>query len=178
MSIYGKINRVITEFEQADYWNSENIQYEKILDSITITWSYLEGYIKNIEPEYTKYFKNRLELLNPNQLLITKEMLLRAQRNLSQLKSEKGNVKRFIMLYTWLIDSLLTYNNPEEACDICQSYLYYYFDEESSMLLKECITCGCQYDVTNNKEIPLSKQYHGLRPATRQELIDIRIGPM
>ncbi|MBC2727239.1 hypothetical protein [Desulfosporosinus sp.] len=93
MNVYGQIRKVIQEFELADFWDKECVDTKEVLNCIRKTWTYLERFVKNIEPEYTNYHTHRLQNTEYNDLLITKDMLNDAKRRYLRLKSEVKNVK-------------------------------------------------------------------------------------
>ncbi|MDQ0060010.1 hypothetical protein [Paenibacillus harenae] len=87
---------------------------------------------------------------------------------------QEREIKTYMMYFIWIMNKLLIFNkSDEEGCRVCQGELYYYFDIEHDILIKECGTCSSWYHGKSDNTI---KEFtKNIRPATRTDLIDNKI---
>ncbi|WP_438449457.1 hypothetical protein [Gorillibacterium sp. sgz5001074] len=174
MNIYGHIKKANNELSvifNAD--NLKNVKNELILQAIVSSWLFLKKFIKNIRPDWTQYFSNRLENIIAEELIITNDMLSDSFRQYERMINER-EVKSYIYQYIKLMETLLTFNKPfEESCAICQGELFYFTDLVNSIVFKECNTCGAHFDPLT--DIRLVHKGTQVRPSTRFELLNERI---
>lgn len=169
VNIYGHIKKALYELELI-FTDLSNLDNESILLSIRKSWGFIHKFIKNIEPNWTTHFNEKLHTLNYRELLITSEMLRDSFRIFELLKNER-NVKYFMGRYMRLMESLLTFSKPfEESCDICQGYLFYYADLTTHKVIKECSTCSTWYDGKSGSRLNVNN-VNILRAAKRSEII-------
>lgn len=89
MNIYGHIKNANNEL--AVIFNSDNIgiiRNELIILAIKASWLYLSKYIKNVVPDWTQYFKDRLENIKAEELIITMDMVQDAHRQYERMVEE------------------------------------------------------------------------------------------
>jgi len=172
MNIKSCFEKIIKEFDQFVFSDMPHIDKKQIVKSLNITFTDIRVYSKQIDPTSTAYYELLLKNIIIDEIVITSSMMSEAFIRFKRLKENINNIKFFINQYFLLLEFLLVFNIPEEeCCDLCQGYLFYYFNEETSLLLKECNTCGTIYNVVNGKAIlNKNKPNMKLRPAKEAEL--------
>ncbi|MEK8131106.1 hypothetical protein WMW72_24690 [Paenibacillus filicis] len=170
MNIYGHVKKAIYELEN-HIFNLQEVDNICVLEGIKKSWEYLQKYIKNIYPEFTKFFQENIEKLEVNEILITKDMIEEAHTTFKRMKKERIDVKIFMQRYIWVINVLLIFNKPfEESCDMCQGHLFYYYNE--THVIKICRTCSMSF-MLNGEVISPKNLSSNLRPAKKNELLKV-----
>jgi len=171
MNIKSCFERIIKELGQFIFSDLSHIDKNQIIKSVKITLNNIKVFSKQIEPKNTAYFELLVKDIDIDELVITKSMINEAYIRFKTLKENINNIKFFINQYFNLLRFLLVFNTSEECCKICEGYLFYYFDEDSRYLLKNCSTCGTLFNADDD-EIILSKckEYVKLRPARKEEI--------
>ncbi|MCY9694772.1 hypothetical protein [Paenibacillus alginolyticus] len=171
MNIYGHIKVAIQILDSMLSKNKCDVSKNRIVEGLRDTWGLLHKYCKNIHPDRTNEINDRLNNLEPEDFLITKDMLRDATTVLNRIKDERINVKEFMYSYFRILDVLLIFHKPyEDGCNLCQSDLFYYFDTLEKVIIRECETCGTQFNIGSEERLT-SRTYSNLRPATRKEII-------
>jgi len=172
MNIKSCFEKIIKELDQFVFSDMSHIDKKQIVNSLRITINDIRVYSKPIEPKSTEYYELLINNIIIDELVITSSMINEAFIRFKSLKKNVNNVKLFINQYFLLLEFLLVFNiSEEECCDLCQGYLFYYFDEENILLLKECNTCGAIYDALNSKAILIKDKISlKMRPAKKEEL--------
>ncbi|WP_078554350.1 hypothetical protein [Bacillus alkalicellulosilyticus] len=150
----------------------EIINNQKILQCLVKSWNCIEKFSKNIDSKSTRYFENQLEILNVEDLPITNEMLLEASTIFNHMKEEANNdVKIYLDSYFKLLKTLLIFNKPfSECCKTCHYNMYYYFDENTHHIIKECDFCGALFLAATDENVT-PEFISRLRPAKKNELL-------
>lgn len=152
-------------------FNMQEVDNICVLEGINKSWEFLHKYIKNIFTEFTKSFQENIEKLEVNEILITKDMIDEAYITFKRMKEERIDVKIFMQRYIWVIDLLLIFNKPfEESCDICQGYLFYYYNE--THVVKICSTCSMAFRLSGEVISPKNLS-PTIRPAKKNELLKV-----
>lgn len=129
----------------------------------------MSKYLKNVVPDWTQYFKDRLENIKAEELIITIDMVQDAHRQYERMVEER-DVKHYINRYMKLMWSLLVFHKPfEESCSICEGELFYYTDLIDSKVIKGCMTCGTYFDPLADEAVVYTETQ--ARPATKLELL-------
>ncbi|MGO4373543.1 hypothetical protein AB4Z21_22810 [Paenibacillus sp. MCAF20] len=173
MNIYGHIKKSLIELEPI-FTDISTINNESVLLYIRNSWTYIQKYLKNMEPSWSNHFNERLITINHEDLLITSEMMEESYRIFNSLPLER-NVKSFMSKYMGMMESLLIFSKPfEESCDICQGGLSYFTEMTSHVVIKECRTCGSWFEGRTGRRLEVFNGYI-VRPVTRTELIEAGI---
>lgn len=147
----------------------EKIDNKKILECLKQSWECVLEFSKNIDSDATNYYADLLENICSEDIPIHEEMLKESRTNFISIK-ENTDVKSYIRSYFGLLQTLLIYNQPfTECCDVCQGVLYYYFEEETKDVIKECSTCGTLFFAITGERVS-TKIVINLRPAKKDEL--------
>ena len=172
MNIKSCFEKIIEELDKFIFSDMSHIDKKQIVKSLGITFADIRVYSKQIEPKSTDYYELLIKNIIIDELVITRSMVNEAFIKFKSLKNNINNIKLFINKYFLLLEFILIFNiSEQECCDLCQGYLFYYFNEENSLLLKECNTCGTIYDASNSKAILCKDKINmKLRPAKKEEL--------
>lgn len=172
LNIYGHSKKALIEIGTV-LNKSQKPNNDSILNALKSSWIFIEKYIKNINPEWTTFYSERLARIDPNELIITSNMIDDAKRIYTSLEKTR-DIKLFMNEYMSITERLLTFSRTDkESCDICEGDLFYYYEIESSTLIKECGTCACWFDgITNERVEVFSKN---IRAATKTDLLKEKI---
>ncbi|OXM82282.1 hypothetical protein [Paenibacillus rigui] len=170
MNIYGHLKKVNEILDKTLICQQSRIDSHVLVKGFKDSWYYIEKYIKNVHPEWTKKWNDRLTSIEPEELALSIDMIREANDKFNKLKEQK-DVKNYFDYYISIINGLTIFNKSyEECCDICQGELRYYTDLNIDTVVKRCVTCGCFYNGKSGSKIGLNMN-DALRPSSKSELL-------
>lgn len=171
MNIRTCFNTIINNFENCLSEDDSQIDKAHIVKCVKESWLNARVYIKKIEPEYTKNYDKLIDCLTTDNWLLTESMIKETKERLSFLRRERNNIKLFINNYFEMLEHLIIFNRShDEFCKHCQGSVFYFFDDITKSIVRECGTCG----MIQEEEFDEVKEMK-LRRAQRDELVRLKI---